>query len=251
MDHSKLYHYLAAFESDAKRKIAMENRRVELMQPLVSILSRSAFEGLHKHISYELAETYLALLDLKLEKFKSREGGLEGVDIDPRRLKKAEIEKVNAYCKGALGMFAHFASFFAPSAKREAMASSTAKSNSPYETMSLSELASLPCDPPDESQIAESELRLFLNAHFLSCRALSKIISPDAADHRARVKYVASTLTRYEWLSKFGPGLCERKGVVPGDVFGKEFEISAEMVKLLPAKIDRMHYLGEAGPSAI
>ena len=50
-DHSKLYHYLAVFEEDAKRKIAMENRRIQFLQPLLTSLNRTAFDNLHKQVS--------------------------------------------------------------------------------------------------------------------------------------------------------------------------------------------------------
>jgi KIF-1 binding protein C terminal len=50
-DHSKLYHYLAVFEEDSKRKIAMESRRVQLLLPLLTSLNRSAFDNLHKQVS--------------------------------------------------------------------------------------------------------------------------------------------------------------------------------------------------------
>jgi hypothetical protein len=50
MDHSKLYHYISAFEADTKRKIAMETRRVDMLEPLLDMLSKSAYEGLHKSV---------------------------------------------------------------------------------------------------------------------------------------------------------------------------------------------------------
>lgn len=50
ISHSKLYHYLAIFEKDLKRKFTMENRRIDMLTPLLYTLSRSAFEGLHKNV---------------------------------------------------------------------------------------------------------------------------------------------------------------------------------------------------------
>ena len=49
-EQSKLYHYLAGFESDSKRKIAMEARRIEILLPLLNTLNRTAFEALHKQV---------------------------------------------------------------------------------------------------------------------------------------------------------------------------------------------------------
>lgn len=47
---SKLYHYLSAFEKDMKRLIAMQSRRIELLQPVISMISKTAFEALHKQV---------------------------------------------------------------------------------------------------------------------------------------------------------------------------------------------------------
>ena len=50
-DHSRLYHYLATFESDLKRRVAMETRRIELLSPLLLLLSESVYEGFHRQVA--------------------------------------------------------------------------------------------------------------------------------------------------------------------------------------------------------
>eukprot|EP01035_Chromulina_nebulosa_P019382 gene19382-25250_t len=54
MSQSKLYLYLSIFESDRKRKLAMYNKRIELLAPLLTQLNKSVYEAFHKQISYEL-----------------------------------------------------------------------------------------------------------------------------------------------------------------------------------------------------
>jgi hypothetical protein len=49
-EHSKLYHYLSVFEGDTKRKLAMEQRRFDMLAPLLKALSKSSFEVLHKQV---------------------------------------------------------------------------------------------------------------------------------------------------------------------------------------------------------
>ena len=88
----------------------METRRLEILQGLLTSLNRSAFEVLHKQIAYELGETYLALLDIKLDKLRGRGGG----EVKESALKKTEIAKCNFYCKGVLAMFAHFTNMYVP-----------------------------------------------------------------------------------------------------------------------------------------
>jgi hypothetical protein len=105
--------------------------------------------------------------------------------------------------------------------------------------------------------ISEEEVRPFLNAHFLACRVLTKTIPsseflPPAAPGATvsnRAHFLVAALRRYEWLSRFVPKICERRGVDVSTVFGEEWTICQDMVKLLPSKIDRMMYLGESGLS--
>jgi KIF-1 binding protein C terminal len=244
-EHSKLYHYLAAFETEVKRRLAMENRRVEILQPLLGSLSRTAFDVLHKQVSFELGEAYLALLDVKLDKFRGRAGG----DVDEGSLKKAEIAKCNGYCKGAIAMFAHFTNMYAPTGKRQD--ADPSYSVLKFEDYTAQQLCARACIEPDEVSVTAEEVRPFLNAHFMTCRALTKLIAPPGSAPAQRSEGLVEALRRYSWLSKYGTALCERKGVDINDpaVFGEEIQICRDMTGLLPPKIDRMHYQGERGLS--
>jgi hypothetical protein len=97
--------------------------------------------------------------------------------------------------------------------------------------------------------ITEDEVRPFLNSHFLSCRILSKIITTAAESNQHRAHYLVVALKRYEWLVKFAPKICKKRGLDVEEIFGEEWKICKEMVSLLPSKIDRMCYLGEKGLS--
>jgi hypothetical protein len=50
-EHSKLYHYLSVFEEDSKRKLAMQQRRCDLLLPILKALHKISFEVLHKQVS--------------------------------------------------------------------------------------------------------------------------------------------------------------------------------------------------------
>ena len=95
--------------------------------------------------------------------------------------------------------------------------------------------------------ITQEEIRAYLNAHFICCRILSKVIVPSTANAPDRTKYMIASMQRYEWLVKFAPKIADAKGVELSDVFGEEYNICVEMAQLLPSKIHRMHYKGEAG----
>jgi hypothetical protein len=99
--------------------------------------------------------------------------------------------------------------------------------------------------------ITVDEVRPFLNSHFLSCRILSKIIPHITINDpkKNNAQFIVTCLKRYEWLSVFSRKLCLLKKVDIDAVFGEEVLICDEMIKLLPAKIDRMCFLGEDGLS--
>lgn len=103
-DLSKLYLYIHVFETDIKRKIAMQTRRVDMLQPFLDIISRTAYDVQHKQISYEMGETYMSLYELKVARVKQEGKGL----------KKADVIKCNETNRLALASFIHFLSLYAP-----------------------------------------------------------------------------------------------------------------------------------------
>jgi hypothetical protein len=144
-EHSKLYHYLALFEIDPKRKLAMESRRLSLLLPLLGSLNRVSFEVLHKQVSYELGETYLTLLEIKTDKIRDRSGA-----IDKNKLKKSEILKCNLYCKGILAMFSHFTNMYS---KQDGRLDASYEVSS-FENCATDQLMAAACVEPDESKTA-------------------------------------------------------------------------------------------------
>jgi KIF-1 binding protein C terminal len=100
--------------------------------------------------------------------------------------------------------------------------------------------------------ISGEEVRPFLNAHFMCCRAMSKIILDNSSSggssiNRNKADYLVASLHRYDWLSKYSIQLCLKKSLDIDTVFGAEVKICNDMVELLPSKIDRMHFHGESG----
>ena len=245
-DHSRMYHYLSVFETDIKRKMAMENRRVDMLRPLITQLNKAAFEVLHKQVSFEVGEAYMSLLEIKVEKLvndclaSSKIQGRRAM-LDERTMKRGDMVKCNNYACGALAMFTHYLSFFARSSDHNARGGSK-----PFTEMTFLELANVDFPEPDDTLITDEEMRSFLNAHFFCCRVLSKIVNPPDAAPRERTFPLVTCLRRYEWLSKTGPAICSRKGINLDDVFFKERQIIDEMIMLLPSKIDRIHFNGES-----
>ena len=238
-NQSKMYHYLSVFETDKKRKLAMEQRRLDMLLPIVNTINKNAFDALHKQLSYELGECYLSAIENKLDKLRDSNG-----EVDLKSLKKADITKVNNYAKGGLAMFAHYTYLFAKSEDRNKYSK-----NSPFEDLSIQELLSAACIDPDESLISENEMRLFLNALFLSCRAMQKVIPFKESTNQQRASFLIGSLKLYSWLAEKGKVICQRKNINIDDIFRSEIEVCKNMIELLPGKIDRIVYKGESGLS--
>lgn len=108
-EHANMFHYLAAFETDIKRKLAMELRRVEFLKKFLTI-SKSAFEVFHKEMSYELGEAYMTMYELKLEKIAQKNPSIfQNAD---KAIKLADKKKCNEYCTLTIAMFFHFISMY-------------------------------------------------------------------------------------------------------------------------------------------
>lgn len=79
----------------------------------------------------------------------------------------------------------------------------------------------------------------YLNAHMSAARLLSKCVDP-----QRKVEYWKCSLDRYKWLVKRAPAIT--KDLLEEErVFERELAMAAQMVELLPTKIDRMHFLGQ------
>jgi hypothetical protein len=106
-------------------------------------------------LSYELGETYLCVLDIKLDKLREKGGG---GGVDESKLKKSEVLKSNSYCKGVLAMFAHFTNLYSPAGGRLDSGYKVVD----FEQCTVQQLAGAACIKPDESE----SLNLFNIASF-------------------------------------------------------------------------------------
>ena len=66
IDVSNLYKQLVPFEADLHRKCVLHRHRAKALEPLLESLNAEVFENLVHSIHLELAETYRAILELKL-----------------------------------------------------------------------------------------------------------------------------------------------------------------------------------------
>lgn len=94
---SSLYKYLACFESDPKRILAMHLRRTALLVSIPEQLNPSIYCGLIKELTYELGETFHEIALVKEGQLSTKE-----------KLKASDRSKYNEYALNSIKYFKMF-----------------------------------------------------------------------------------------------------------------------------------------------
>ncbi len=96
-------------------------------------------------MSYELAEVYITLHDVKIELIREKIGGEE---INPDKIKKVDIQKCNEFCRIGIAMFTYMLSFY----KKKSDITLKDTTIQDYLNMSIEDLDQCACWDPDEGK---------------------------------------------------------------------------------------------------
>ena len=86
---SQLYKYLILFEPDNARIFAMEDRRINLLEPMVKAINHKVYVIQWQEISLELAEIFCEIFESNFEIFKK----------NPKKLEQKIIKEINEFDK--------------------------------------------------------------------------------------------------------------------------------------------------------
>ena len=89
---SQLYKYLILFESDNSRIYSMEDRRINLLEPMVKAINHKVYVIQWQEISLELAEIFCELFESNYEIFRKY----------PKKIEQKIIEEINEFAKKSL-----------------------------------------------------------------------------------------------------------------------------------------------------
>ena len=89
---SQLYKYLILFEPDNARIFAMEDRRINLLEPMVKAINHRVYVIQWQEISLELAEIFCEIFESNFEIFKR----------NPKKIEQKKIEEINEFAKKSL-----------------------------------------------------------------------------------------------------------------------------------------------------
>ena len=91
-DISKLYKYLAMVESNRERMFAMQDRRREVLEPILSEINPKAYEVQTIEIEVELSDVFSTMFDVKYENIRAQ----------TKAPKKQEIMEMNTLGKKSI-----------------------------------------------------------------------------------------------------------------------------------------------------
>ena len=89
---SQLYKYLILFEPDNARIFAMEDRRINLLEPMVKVINHKVYVIQWQELSLELAEIFCEIFESNFEIFKK----------NPKKIEQKKIEEINEFAKKSL-----------------------------------------------------------------------------------------------------------------------------------------------------
>ena len=84
---SQLYKYLCSFETDNGRIFAMEERRINILEPIVRAINHKVYVMQWQEISLELAEIFCELFEANFELFKN----------NPKKYDQKRIEQIKQF----------------------------------------------------------------------------------------------------------------------------------------------------------
>jgi hypothetical protein len=270
-DISAMYKWLSCFEPDEKRKIAMLGRRAAVLSPILDELGVSAYAGELKQISFEVAEIYMEMCEIKLERIAQKRQ--QNSSYQP---KSAEIAKSNEYAQESIKTFERFTNFFRkaapvplfpmPNKNKDEESDEDEYDDEEDRKRKAKKREDKKKAAEDEAlggklDIPPDELAVCLRAHFYIARLYGKLLPVPGAQGEARVVGLKQSLQKYEWLRKFAreqidllpktkpkPTLLSDPDEVfinPETCFKDELGMCDQMVELLPLQINRSFYLNE------
>ncbi|DAZ99436.1 TPA: hypothetical protein N0F65_004069 [Lagenidium giganteum] len=214
---SLLYKRLLHFETDRKRVIAMELRRLALLTPFLDQLNRTAFGALLQELYYESAEISADVYDMK------------------QQLKGKLDDKTTSYALKAIQWYQQFLVLFYPPGSPAAI-----KLANTTDSVKALDLPS--------KDMAPNELKTMHLGLFSLARMCGKIVFP-----QDRTKTVALWTKSLEYhslvlhLAKLYEELPNNEAQFRAfdQAFHAELGLCAEMIELMPEKINQLFYNGK------
>jgi len=216
---SKLYMHLSGFETEWKRAVGMQTRRVSLLSPLYEQLNKNVFIVLCKELSFECGQALQSVQDVHEMRLNQLEKGSKKFISAMKKADKAGVE--------AMVHFSRFLTHF------------------------------LTKEGTDPEFMDKDNLPSYLLCHLNMARICGKMYSYN--NNQMKVQWLKKSLKEYQLIVEFGerniPSALEeqkKEAFLEGQddstirpIFKEEMKHCKQMIQLLPEKINRLHYFNQ------
>jgi hypothetical protein len=207
-EESQMYKLLAFFYGDIGDRCKALKRRIDLLTPIQSTLSPSAYLEFYQQITDEVAGMYMEMAELKHIQNRENAG----------KERQSAQEKINQLALKSVQYYQLWIKTFEKKETDSAAAALSGKSRT-----------ITPETSPASFDAAYQHC--YLNAHFYIARMFSKVY-PD--DRTALLSFLQKSLAAYQKVLELVKLFKQEKD------YDKEVEVCQEMVHLLPMKMDKI-----------
>jgi len=208
---SQIYRTLLYWETNHQRWAAMMTRRVRMLAPLLDVLNPKVYIAFWRQLSLEVAEVLQELYEFKVYK---KVPGSQNVTAVGDNDEDEEADTALAV-------------------KRAARCNDVARRSIKYYDMFT---ASYQKDGQDPERIEDENARTYLTVRLNRARIRTKMLGTSLDE---QIEANTQALREYEWIldyAKRHPEICTK----PDIDMGKEMELCAEMVKMLPSNLSKL-----------
>lgn len=204
-DQSKLYHYLSVYVTEESKRITMNQKRIDLLEPIIGELNTQAFSNIITELHYELGEIYSDSLDEKVRKITKKQEDAEAKGTT-YKLKKIEIQKLRLFSSKCMLHFEEFTKYYFKDGKR-----------------------------PDTLDDQEG-IQPYMHASFNIARMLTKMADTFENDLKEKLEYDKKSYLYYKYVAEFGNNNIN----LLNDESKSILRMAEEFTNLLPSKLDQI-----------
>lgn len=204
-DQSKLYHYLSAYVTESSKRITMNQKRIDLLEPIIGELNTQAFSNIITELHYELGDIYSESLDEKIRKINRKQEEAEASG-SVYKMKKIELQKLRLFTSKSMYHFEEFTKYYFKDGKRP--------------------------DTLDD----EEGIQPYIHASFNIARMLTKMADTYDNDLKEKIEYDKKSYLYYKYVAEFGNNNINLLNEESKSIL----KMAEEFTSLLPSKLDHI-----------
>lgn len=198
---SGLYKALASLEPDAERRVAMELKRKELIDPLYKLINPKVYIGLWRELAIEKAAIANAIYDIWRQEIFLND---KEINFGDKKI-RSRVKQMTTEGLDSIDTYEQICGFF---------------NSEDYKSEADN----------------DSYIQSVINAKFAIAKTYNGLVPGDVP---TRVQYLQKSLEAYKFIRDFIKEKGQQKGALNFG-FAEQLKMCGEMIELLPTKIDKV-----------